>query len=42
VCWQAEHEVQDWAAGPGFWAVTRYADVKHVLRKREVVGDLDR
>ena len=32
VCWQDEHEVLDWPAGPGYWAVTRYADVKHVLR----------
>ncbi|GEL16445.1 cytochrome P450 [Pseudonocardia asaccharolytica] len=32
VCWQDEHEVGIWPAGPGFWAVTRYADVWHVLR----------
>ena len=32
VSWQAEHEVLDWPAGPGYWAVTRYADVKDVLR----------
>jgi cytochrome P450 len=32
VSWQAEHEVGDWPAGPGFWAVTRYADAVHVLR----------
>lgn len=32
VCWQDEHEVGDWPAGPGFWAVTRYHDVRHVLR----------
>ncbi|MBA0126664.1 cytochrome P450 [Haloechinothrix sp. YIM 98757] len=36
VCWQAEHEVLDWPAGPGYWAVTRYADVRHVLRTPEV------
>ncbi|WP_415840225.1 cytochrome P450, partial [Nocardiopsis gilva] len=36
VCWQAEHEVEGWPAGPGFWAVTRHADVKHVLRTPEV------
>ncbi|WP_216214045.1 cytochrome P450 [Amycolatopsis aidingensis] len=36
VCWQEEHEVLDWPAGPGYWAVTRYADVKHVLRTPEV------
>ncbi len=29
---QDEHEVGIWPAGPGFWAVTRHADVKHVLR----------
>ncbi|HEV3361698.1 MAG TPA: cytochrome P450 [Pseudonocardiaceae bacterium] len=32
VSWQAEHAVLDWPAGPGYWAVTRYADVKDVLR----------
>lgn len=32
VSWQDEHEVGVWPAGPGFWAVTRYADVRHVLR----------
>ena len=32
VSWQDEHEVGDWPAGPGFWAVTRHADVTHVLR----------
>jgi cytochrome P450 len=36
VSWQNEHEVLDWPAGPGYWAVTRYADVKHVLRTPEV------
>lgn len=36
VSWQAEHEVLDWPAGPGYWAVTRYADVRHVLRTPEV------
>jgi cytochrome P450 len=36
VCWQDEHAVLDWPAGPGFWAVTRYADVRHVLRTPEV------
>jgi cytochrome P450 len=29
---QDELEVGIWPAGPGFWAVTRYADVRHVLR----------
>ncbi|WP_232661123.1 cytochrome P450 [Pseudonocardia sp. TRM90224] len=32
VSWQDEHEVGIWPAGPGFWAVTRYDDVRHVLR----------
>src|ERR1700754_435408 len=32
VSWQREPEVGIWPAGPGFWAVTRYVDVKHVLR----------
>jgi cytochrome P450 len=32
VCWQDEHEVGGWPAGPGFWAVTRHADVVAVLR----------
>ncbi|GAB3883229.1 hypothetical protein GCM10029964_042230 [Kibdelosporangium lantanae] len=36
VSWQDEHAVLDWPAGPGFWAVTRYADVRHVLRTPEV------
>ncbi|MFF5443942.1 cytochrome P450 [Streptomyces sp. NPDC012888] len=29
---QAEPEVLGWPAGPGFWAVTRHADVVRVLR----------
>ncbi|MGP3689285.1 cytochrome P450 [Streptomyces sp. IBSNAI002] len=32
VAWQAEPEIQGWPAGPGFWAVTRHADVVTVLR----------
>lgn len=36
VSWQDEHEVLDWPAGPGFWAVTRYADVRWVLRTPQV------
>ncbi|HZF92946.1 cytochrome P450 [Streptomyces sp.] len=32
VAWQAEAEVLGWPAGPGFWAVTRHADVVRVLR----------
>ena len=31
-CWQDEHPVGDWPAGPGFWAVTRHADVVRVLK----------
>jgi cytochrome P450 len=31
VAWQEEHPVGEWPAGPGFWAVTRYEDVRHVL-----------
>ncbi|MGW7072020.1 cytochrome P450 [Streptomyces sp. NPDC054855] len=32
VAWQDEPPVLDWPAGPGFWAVTRHADVVRVLR----------
>ncbi|WP_214403050.1 cytochrome P450 [Pseudonocardia lacus] len=32
VSWQDEPEVGIWPAGSGFWAVTRYDDVRHVLR----------
>ncbi|MGW7073965.1 cytochrome P450 [Streptomyces sp. NPDC054866] len=32
VAWQHEPQVLDWPAGPGFWAVTRHADVVRVLR----------
>ncbi|WP_406737531.1 cytochrome P450 [Streptomyces sp. NBC_00853] len=32
VAWQAEPEISGWPAGPGFWAVTRHADVVRVLR----------
>ncbi|CAL9581912.1 Steroid C26-monooxygenase [Streptomyces sp. enrichment culture] len=32
VAWQEEPEVSGWPAGPGFWAVTRHADVVRVLR----------
>ncbi|MEU6367929.1 cytochrome P450 [Streptomyces sp. NPDC046931] len=32
VAWQEEPEVLGWPAGPGFWAVTRHADVVHVLK----------
>jgi cytochrome P450 len=32
VSWQEEPAVGIWPAGPGFWAVTRYDDVRHVLR----------
>ncbi|GDY58914.1 hypothetical protein SVIO_095370 [Streptomyces violaceusniger] len=36
VCRIDEPAVGAWAAGPGFWAVFRHADVKHVLRTPEV------
>lgn len=36
VSWQDEHEVLGWPAGPGYWAITRHADVRHVLRTPEV------
>lgn len=32
VAWQDEYEVLGWPEGPGFWAVTRHADVARVLR----------
>jgi cytochrome P450 len=32
VAWQEEYEVLGWPVGPGFWAVTRHADVTGVLR----------
>jgi cytochrome P450 len=35
VSWQEEPEIGIWPAGPGFWAVTRYDDVRHVLRTPE-------
>ncbi|MEV5596517.1 cytochrome P450 [Streptomyces sp. NPDC052496] len=35
VCWIEEPPVGDWPAGPGYWAVLRHADVKHVLRTPE-------
>ncbi|MEU5218262.1 cytochrome P450 [Streptomyces sp. NPDC020807] len=35
VVWQRETEVLGWAAGPGFWAVTRHADVVRVLKDAE-------
>ncbi|MES4902138.1 MULTISPECIES: cytochrome P450 [unclassified Streptomyces] len=36
VCWIEEPAVGAWPAGPGFWAVFRHSDVKHVLRTPEV------
>ncbi|WKX68777.1 cytochrome P450 [Streptomyces sp. XD-27] len=36
VCRIAEPAVGPWPAGPGYWAVFRHADVKHVLRTPEV------
>ncbi|MFJ7069821.1 cytochrome P450 [Streptomyces sp. NPDC101115] len=35
VVWQEEREILGWPAGPGFWAVTRHADVVRVLRDAE-------
>ncbi|NEA97868.1 cytochrome P450 [Streptomyces sp. SID13726] len=32
VAWQEEPEVLGWPAGPGFWAVSRHADVVRVLK----------
>ncbi|GAA3377427.1 cytochrome P450 [Streptomyces sannanensis] len=32
VAWQDEYGVLGWPAGPGFWAVTRHADVVSVLK----------
>ncbi|MER7585810.1 cytochrome P450 [Kitasatospora sp. NPDC097691] len=36
VCRVEEPAVGEWPAGPGYWAVLRHADVKHVLRTPEV------
>ncbi|MFE6052881.1 cytochrome P450 [Kitasatospora sp. NPDC056446] len=36
VCWVEEPAVGEWPAGPGYWAVLRHADVKHVLRGPEL------
>ncbi|MFI6482119.1 cytochrome P450 [Nonomuraea sp. NPDC050663] len=35
VCWVEEPAVGPWKAGPGYWAVFRHRDVKHVLRTPE-------
>ncbi|UBU10825.1 cytochrome P450 [Nonomuraea gerenzanensis] len=35
VCWIPEPPIGPWREGPGFWAVFRHADVKHVLRTPE-------
>ncbi|MFD5465772.1 cytochrome P450 [Kitasatospora sp. NPDC127059] len=35
VCWVEEPAVREWPAGPGYWAVLRHTDVKHVLRSPE-------
>ncbi|MFJ8038980.1 cytochrome P450 [Kitasatospora sp. NPDC096147] len=32
VRWVEEPAVGDWPSGPGYWAVLRHADVRHVLR----------
>jgi cytochrome P450 len=36
VCWIDEPTIDPWPAGPGYWAVFRHADVKHVLRSPDV------
>lgn len=36
VVWVEEKPVDDFPAGPGFWAVLRHADVRHVLRHPKV------
>ncbi len=36
VVWLDEPAVDNWPAGPGFWAVLRHADVKQVLRNPAV------
>ena len=36
VAWIGEPAVGPWPAGPGYWAVFRHADVKHVLRSPEL------
>ncbi|WP_395298281.1 cytochrome P450 [Kitasatospora hibisci] len=36
VWWVEEPAVGPWPAGPGYWAVLRHADVKHVLRTPDV------
>lgn len=36
VVWVEEPADEHWPAGPGFWAVLRHADVRHVLRNARV------
>ncbi len=36
VAWIEEKPVDDFPAGPGFWAVMRHADVRHVLREHKL------
>ncbi|MET9293930.1 cytochrome P450 [Streptomyces sp. NPDC003077] len=36
VCRIDEPAVDGWPAGPGYWAVLRYADVRHVLRSPDL------
>lgn len=36
VAWHEEPEILGWPAGPGFWAVTRHADVSEVSRNAAV------
>ena len=36
VAWIEEKPIDDWPGGPGFWAVFRHADVRHVLRNPQL------
>jgi cytochrome P450 len=36
VYWQEERAILDWPAGPGYWAITRYADVETVNRSPQL------
>lgn len=33
VCWHEEPEIEGWPAGPGYWAVTRWEDIREVGRQ---------
>ncbi len=41
VAWQDEHAVGDWPPGPGFWAVTRFDDVRFILRSPELFSSAE-